>query len=283
MNGGCMHTNSTGPRRARVLIVAGHDSSGGAGVDADRASLRRLPIEAVCVVTAYTDQDDRSVRALGARPVAEWSAEVHAALAEPESELEFGALKFGLLPGAEHVRAAAEIVRTVRAKYGPRFPVIVDPVLGASSGARFLDCEATIALRRELASAGVILTPNLPEALELAGLSALDGGRTQGNDSLALRVRAARILIASGADAVIVKGGHGAEDPVQDLVLSRDGVPHWLRHRRELGGKVRGSGCRFASRLAGELALGRDLESAARAAGRHVARLIATRARWTQV
>lgn len=251
------------------MIIAGHDPSGGAGIDADRASVRRLPIEPVCVVTAWTDQDEHGVRAIGARLPEEWLAEARAASVAP-----IAALKLGLLPGVEHVRAAGEFVREARARHGAQLPIVIDPVLSSSSGARFLDRAAIEALIAELAMTNAILTPNLVEAAELTGVSA-----TEIATSLPTRIRAARMLLAYGGEAVIIKGGHGREDPVRDLVATRGGQLRWLRHQRVPGGKVRGSGCRFATRLAAELALGRSLEAAARVAGRHVAQLIGAHAR----
>src|SRR5439155_7312944 len=145
---------------ARVLVIAGHDPSG-AGLDADRAALADLQVDARFVTTAHTDQDEHRVRSIGAREPRAWLDE---ALAAAEDGID--ALKFGLLPGAEHVIAAAELVRALRAR--EPLDVVVDPVLGASSGARFLDAAAVEALRGELLVEGVIVTPNLAEAAELA-------------------------------------------------------------------------------------------------------------------
>ncbi len=255
--------------RLRLLIVAGHDASGGAGVDADRASVRRLPIETVCVVTAWTDQDDREVRAIGARPPHDWLREARAACAEP-----IAAVKIGLLPGLDHVHAASEFIRDVSALHGAPLPIVVDPVIASSSGTRFLDEAAIDAFLAEIATANVILTPNLIEAAELTGCSL-----TEIATSLPTRIRAARAILARGCAAVVIKGGHSRENPVRDLVATRDGRLAWLRHQRVMGGKIRGSGCRFATRLAAELALGRTLEASGRVAGRHVARLILAHAR----
>lgn len=259
------------PRRdkLRVLIVGGSDSSGGAGVDADRASVRRLPIEPVCVVTAWTEQSEREVRSIGARPPQEWLREARAALGEPVA-----AVKIGLLPGREHVHAASLFIREAIGLVGPSLPIVVDPVISASSGTRFMDEAATSALLDEIATLNVILTPNLVEAAELTGASLAEIAT-----SLPTRIRAARLLLGRGCAAVVIKGGHARENPVRDLVATRDGRLSWLRHQRVPGGKIRGSGCRFATRLAAELALGRTLEAAGRVAGRHVARLILTHAR----
>jgi hydroxymethylpyrimidine/phosphomethylpyrimidine kinase len=248
--------------RPRLLIVAGHDPSG-AGIDADLASVADLEVEPVPIVTARTDQDEHGLRSIGARAPAAWLAEARAA-----SRGGVGALKLGLLPGVEHVRAAAELVRELRAR-DERMPIVLDPVLAASSGGRFLEEEAVEALRAELIALGLIVTPNVPEAAELTMLPA---GPLR--DSLLARLEAARLLVGLGAAAVVLKGGHGSEEPVHDLVIEADGDFRWIDHPRVTGGKVRGSGCRFATRLAARLALGGRLVESAAEAGTHVAERI---------
>ncbi|MBL8863486.1 MAG: bifunctional hydroxymethylpyrimidine kinase/phosphomethylpyrimidine kinase [Planctomycetes bacterium] len=252
--------------RPRVLVVGGRDPSG-AGLDADRDGLAGLELDAAYVATADTDQDDRAVRAIGARDPRRWGAE---ALACAERGCE--ALKFGLLPGAAHVERAARLVRELARGAGPR--VVVDPVIAASSGVRFLAAGDVEALRGELLGLSVIVTPNVPEAAELARVPVDDLAHDPGS-----RIEAARILLGLGAAAVILKGGHGSEEPVLDLLLELGGQPVWLPHPRTRGGRLRGSGCRFAARVAGRLALGEPLEAATRDAGQHVAARIAAAGR----
>ncbi len=243
--------------RPLVLVIAGSDSSGGAGIDADRDALAEFPVELHSVVTAWTRQDDGGVRELGAVDPAAWLEEACAVIREKKP----AALKLGLLPGAEAVSAATRLVAELRADPLDTTPVILDPVIGSSSGHRFLDAVALERLR-ELLALGPILTPNLPEAAELTS-----------RDLAALRARsfereaAARELLEAGAQAVLLKGGHAEESPARDLICTRGGTPRWLEHERLAGRSIRGSGCRFASALAGGLACGETLESAARRAG----------------
>jgi hydroxymethylpyrimidine/phosphomethylpyrimidine kinase len=246
-------------RRRRLLIVAGHDPSG-AGIDADLEAAAGLELEAIPVVTARTDQDAKCVRSIGARACAEWGGEARKA-----ARAGIAAVKFGLLPGAEHVREAAALVAEIAA-----LAVVVDPVIRASSGGVFLDVRSVEVLRGELLSCGVVVTPNLPEAAELACMPLKEL-----ETSCAARLEAARILLALGAAAVVVKGGHGREDPVRDLVAREAGAHRWIERPRVKGGGMRGSGCRFATRLAGGLALGRGLEEATAEAGEYVAGEIA--------
>ncbi len=240
-----------GSPRPRVLVVAGHDPTGGAGVDADREALEAHGAEMIEVVTARTDQDGTRVRSIGARDPEAWLAEARTELArEPV------AVKSGLLPGADHVRALARLLDELEG-----IPVVVDPVLSASGGEPFLDDAGVAALVEELLPRGPVLTPNRPEARRLTGL----------DDPL----DAAKALLERGAAAVVLKGGHADEDPVRDLVLERDAEPVWCSHPRVPGRSLHGSGCRHASALAAGLAAGLPLAEAAAAAGRYVRGLLA--------
>jgi hydroxymethylpyrimidine/phosphomethylpyrimidine kinase len=250
---------------ARVLVVAGHDPTRGAGVDADRAAIERFGAEAECVVTAWTDQDMERVRSLGPVDPRDWLEEARYALAAP-----IGALKSGLLPGAAAVRTLATLIDEIVAQHAvPVVPVVIDPVLAASGGEVFLDDAGIAALLAELPRRGVILTPNVPEAARLSGL---DVERLQADADA--RVEAARVLLERGARAVVLKGGHAADAVVRDLVLERGGEPVWLERPRLPGARLHGSGCRFASAVAAQLARGIPLEVAARAAGDYVAELL---------
>ena len=264
-------------RRVRLLIVSGRDPSG-AGIDADLAAASEPWIEAIPIVTAETDQDAGRVRSIGARDPRTWLEEAReaAGLRGARSAVIAGlpllgidAIKFGLLPGPEHVRAARELVRGVRIASKREIPVVVDPVIAASSGGRFLDWAGVESLRRDLAPCGVVLTPNLPETAEIVSAPLIR--LITAPES---RLASARELLALGAVGVVIKGGHGEEDPVQDLVAEPERPARWLDHPR-IPATIRGSGCRFATRLAAELGRGASLAEAAEEAGRAVAGEIA--------
>lgn len=244
----------------RVLVVAGHDSSGGAGVDADREALAEVGVEPAVVVTAWTRQDAGGVRELGAVEPGTWLDEARRHLGPG-----LGALKFGLLPGTPAVLAA----RTLVGELPPGTPVVLDPVLASSSGTRFHDAASLDALRSELLPAGLWWTPNVPELAELTGG---DPRRLAGTPRL--RLEAARSLLAGGAAGVVVKGGHGGENPVQDLVLPASGDPVWVEHPRIADAVLRGTGCRFASALAAQLARGAAPHEAVGRAGIWITRLL---------
>jgi len=222
----------------RLVACGGLDSSGGAGLDADRDAARALGADLVEVVTCRTEQDDTGVDAV--EPLEGWWRGVG----------QGDALKFGLLPGPEHILAAAHLVRTVSV------PAVVDPVIAASSGHVFLDEAGLVELRRALLAAGPVVTPNLPEAEALTGERDPEAAATR--------------LLELGAAGVVVKGGHGEGPTVRELVLMPGASPRWLEHPRHPG-RLRGTGCRFATALAVELARGACLETACERASALVA------------
>ena len=236
---------------ARLLVLAGKDPSRGAGVDADREAAEHFGVEARLVVTTDTEQDGRRVRSVTPRSPEVWGREAR------ELARAGDVLKTGLLADAAAVREAARVARE-----GDFAWVVVDPVLAASGGEVFLDEAGIEVLLTELVPLGVVLTPNVPEAARLTGADPLELAADP-----AARVACAEGLLERGAGAVLLKGGHGHEDPVQDLCLERGQGPVWACHGRVAGGGLHGSGCRFASAVGALLAGGAGLEEASRQAG----------------
>jgi hydroxymethylpyrimidine/phosphomethylpyrimidine kinase len=238
-----------------LLVLAGHDPTGGAGIDADAEAAAHFGVAADLVITAFTEQDGRRVQAVEPRAEELWMADARSAIrsARPST------LKTGLLPGAAAVHAVARLLTELSRDCPP--VCVVDPVLAASGGETFLDDEGIEALLDELVTRGVILTPNVPEAARLAGLDPAEVAR-----DLEARLRAAEVLLGRGAGAVLLKGGHGGEDPVSDLVLRPGAPPAWIEHPRVPGPGIHGSGCRYATGVAAQLAVGRSLEEAAKEA-----------------
>jgi len=248
--------------RVFVLVCAGHDSSGRAGIDADMQALAASGVGALPVITADTLQEGAAVLSIRPRAEARWVGEVRACHARAR------VWKSGMLGGAAAVEAFAALVDEL----ADGRPVVCDPVLAASGGERFLDAAGVAALRERLLPLGVFVTPNVPEAAELSGLDPAElSGRPEA------RLEAAEWLLEAGAGAVLLKGGHGGEDPVRDLVERRSEAPVWLEHPRVAGGGLRGSGCRFASCVAGGLARGLSLPDAAHRAVEKVAAWIGER------
>ena len=238
----------------RVLVCAGLDPSGGAGLVADLEALAAAGATGWAVATALTAQGPRGARAaVPATPemlVAQVEALLDGARERPR------AVKTGMLGSAENAAALAALLGR---RPLARVPLVVDPVLAASSGLPLLETgDARTALDALLARAA-LATPNWPELESLAG-------RRLGSEEEA--VRAARALPSR---AVLVKGGHRAGAPV-DLLVEARRVTRYAGRRR--AGTARGTGCRLASAIAGLLARGASLDEAVRGAKRLVERYL---------
>lgn len=244
--------------RPAVLVIAGSDSSGGAGLTRDVRTLEAMGADALCAVTAVTAQTD--VRVLGAHrvPADHVRAQIEAAFASRP----IGAVKIGMLAAGETVEAVADALRSA-----PTVPVVLDPVLRASSGAALLE-DGREALRTHLFPLTTLLTPNLPEVAELGG-SVLDLPA----DPVHM-LGWARRLLADGARAVLIKGGHAASAEAADVLVRPGAAPLWLTSPRLASGR-RGTGCALASAIAAALAAGADLPEACRRGRAHVLALLA--------
>ncbi len=250
---------------AWVMAIGGLDPSGGAGLSVDRIAVESVGLNCEVFVTADTDQDDREVRSLGARPGADWRDEC---LERAQRSLP-SAVKFGLLPGRDALMAAAELVDELRGR-SPDLALVLDPVLRSSSGFEFVG-PADIPVLLDLCRRALILTPNLPELEILTG-------RSPGVLELdpIERMAAAQELLDLGLNAVLVKDGHGAGGTVRDWLCVGGGAEPILLERPRVhtaGGAstIRGTGCRFASHLSAGLGLGQSLNRAALQAGAWVA------------
>jgi len=238
----------------RLLVIAGKDSSGGAGVDADLEAVRCCGASAAVVVTAETRQGERGLEALGAREPSAWMVEAKAALEEGVD-----AIKIGLLPGSGHVVAAAGFIQGAL-RVRPEIPIVVDPVFAPTLGGRFLDQAGVEAFREALLPTGCVLTPNLDEAAELTRRDP-----DELRDDFEERIAAARALLEFGAGGVVLTGGH-AEGELLDLVCEAGSDPRRLPLER-VPGAMRGTGCRHSTCIALGLARGQGLMEAATAAG----------------
>lgn len=238
-----------------VLVIAGTDSGGGAGLPRDLRTLAELNVRALCAVTAVTAQSDAQVLGVHVVPAAMVHAQITAAFATGR----VAAVKIGMLATADNVQAVAAALRP-----HPAVPVVLDPVLAASSGAALLDAAGCEALRSLLLPQVSLLTPNIPEAAHL--LSA------EPATSEAQMLAQAHALRARGARAVLVKGGHGAGPEAVDLLLSAQGVQRLAGPR--LPASCRGTGCALASAAAASLASGATLEAACRHAKDYVTALL---------
>jgi hydroxymethylpyrimidine/phosphomethylpyrimidine kinase len=230
-------------RVAAVLSIAGSDSGGGAGIQADLKAFARCGVHGMTAVTAITAQNTVGVSAVEAVSPALIVAQVRA-VAE---DIGVDAVKVGMLGTAETVEAVVEALELVG-----EAPVVVDPVMVAESGASLLDPEAREALIERLLPLAAVVTPNIPEARALTGAT-----EEASQEDLARRV------LALGPEAVVVTGGHSEQ--VVDLLLA-DGEAVAIEGPRHADGASHGSGCTHSSALAAFLARGETPVQAARRA-----------------
>jgi hydroxymethylpyrimidine/phosphomethylpyrimidine kinase len=243
-----------------VLVIAGTDSSGGAGLTRDVATLTHFEVEALCAVTAVTAQTDAAVTAVAKLPAALVTAQIASALATGRVR----ASKIGMLGGAD-------IVAAVSAALPPRerLPLVLDPVLAASSGGELLDASGRAALRAQLLPRTTLLTPNIDEAAALLGEAPAIS-----EDQLIAQGRA---LCALGPTAVLMKGGHARGTLATDWLIATDGSVRSFSAARVMSGR-RGTGCALASAIAAGLAAGLGLAAACEQAKRYVTESLQRRA-----
>jgi hydroxymethylpyrimidine/phosphomethylpyrimidine kinase len=226
-----------------ALTIAGSDSGGGAGIQADLKTFHQFGVFGTTVIVAITAQNTVGVRAVETMPEAMVSAQL-TALAE---DLPPAALKTGMLAEARIVRQVARAIRE-----NGWAPLVVDPVMVSTSGARLLTTEAEEVLREDLLPLAALVTPNLDEAAILTGRAVHDPPSME---------RAGNTLIGFGAGAALVKGGHLTGDQVTDVLVTPDGVRHFTRPRIE-SRSLHGTGCTLSAAITAGFALGWPLEAA---------------------
>ena len=239
----------------RVLTVAGSDSGGGAGIQADLKTMLAHGVHGMSVLAAVTAQNSVGVQGYWELP----ADAVRAQLSSVLDDIGVDAVKTGMLASATLVETVAEVLATVRV------PVVVDPVGVSKHGDALLAADAVAAVRDRLLPVATLVTPNLYEVGQLTGV------KVESEDDLP---RAAAAVLALGPRAVLVKGGHLAGDAV-DLLLTRDGVSRTYRAPRWDNRHTHGTGCTLASAIASRLALGDPLPDAVAAAKDYVTGAIA--------
>ncbi|GAA0663542.1 bifunctional hydroxymethylpyrimidine kinase/phosphomethylpyrimidine kinase [Streptomyces thermocarboxydovorans] len=238
----------------RVLTVAGSDSGGGAGIQADLKTMLALGVHGMSVLTAVTAQNSLGVQ--GA-----WKLPVEAVRAQYRSvvdDIGVQAVKTGMLATAELVEAVAELLA------GTDAPAVVDPVGVSKHGDALLASSALDSVRTRLLPVATVATPNLDEVAQLTGI------RVETPDQMR---RAAAAVLAYGPRWVVIKGGHLPGDAVD--LLTDGSEEHWLRAPRHNNRHTHGTGCTLASAIAAELAKGRPVPDAVSAAKDYVTGAIA--------
>jgi hydroxymethylpyrimidine/phosphomethylpyrimidine kinase len=248
----------TSPHVPVCLSIAGSDSGGGAGIQADLKAFARCGVHGTTAITAITAQNTVAVTRVDPVDPAMVVAQVEAVAAD----FTIGAVKIGMVGGAPTIAAVAAALDALP----DGTPVVLDPVMIAESGARLLPSDAERALIDLLLPRATVVTPNVPEARALSGAHAADAhGTADAHDTADLDGEPlARAVRAAGANAVVVTGGHRAT--ATDVLLTRDGHVVEIPGVRHPDGAAHGSGCTHSSALAAHLALGFDLVEAARAA-----------------
>ena len=236
-------------RIPRVLSIAGSDSGGGAGIQADLKAFARCGVHGMTAITAITAQNTMAVTDVYPLPPAVIVEQVRAVV----EDIGVDAVKIGMLGNTETIEAVVRALDLV-----PGVPVVLDPVMVAESGSRLLDEDAQAALRTLLVPRAAVVTPNVPEARVLAGADPR-GGPGAAAEAEAL----ARAVYALGPPAVVVTGGH--REQAIDVFFDGEQVVE-IPGERYLGGAAHGSGCTHSSALAAHLALGFGPLDAARAA-----------------
>jgi hydroxymethylpyrimidine/phosphomethylpyrimidine kinase len=252
-----------------VLVIAGVDSSGGAGLLRDIRTLTELGVDSLCAVTAVTAQTNSNVSTVHHVPPSVIGAQIAAALATRP----IAAVKIGMLGTSATVGAVAKAL----SPHAGTVPIILDPVLVATSGGVLLDAGGRDAMREQLFPMATLVTPNLPEAAMLLGRAPATPARcnpampTTCEPAPTVKVNPlsdeadvidqARQLLMYGASAILIKGGHADEQHAIDYLVTRSGFVHRFSLRR-VRSTHRGTGCALASAIAARMALGDTLERA---------------------
>jgi hydroxymethylpyrimidine/phosphomethylpyrimidine kinase len=238
---------------ARVLTIAGSDSGGGAGIQADLKTMLAFGVHGMSAVTAITAQN--SVGVQGWWPVPEEA--VRAQVRSVVDDIGVDAVKTGMLGTADTTRLVASLL----AELPDGVPVVVDPVCASKHGDPLIDEDAVAAVRVGLLPVATVITPNLPEAALLAGR---DGSPAE----------LARVLLSYGSAWVLVKGGHATGDPT-DHLFGADGTVTSFTAARSDNRHSHGTGCTLASAIASRLGLGDDVVSAVAAGKEYITGAVA--------
>jgi hydroxymethylpyrimidine/phosphomethylpyrimidine kinase len=244
--------------KGRVLIVAGSDSGGGAGIQADIKAVTMLDAFAMTAITALTAQNTEGVH--GVLPID--PAFIRQQMEVVLDDIGADAVKTGMLHDADVIDTVAAVLE----ERAPAIPLVLDPVMVAKGGAPLIRSDAIDALKRRLVPRAAVLTPNLPEAEILYGRAIADVS--------AMR-EVARALLGLGCRAVLLKGGHLAGDTVHDVLATSSGLKEWTSPRID-SRHTHGTGCTLASAIAAGLAQGMTVEAAVERARAYVQRAIAS-------
>jgi hydroxymethylpyrimidine/phosphomethylpyrimidine kinase len=238
-----------------ALSIAGSDSSGGAGIQADIKTMSAHGVYAMTAVTALTAQNTTGVAGIQEATPEFLSDQLDAVFTDIFPD----AVKIGMVSSAELIEVIAEKLRRYKARH-----IVVDPVMVATSGSRLLQAQALDALKSRLLPLAEVVTPNIPEAEAISGMEIKSADDME---------KVARDIGQKHGCAVLLKGGHSLND-ANDL-LYRDGCCAWFRGRRIDTRNTHGTGCTLSSAIASNLACGMELEAAVQAAKEYISGALA--------
>ncbi|WP_043874638.1 bifunctional hydroxymethylpyrimidine kinase/phosphomethylpyrimidine kinase [Legionella massiliensis] len=241
----------------KALSIAGFDGSGGAGIQADLKTFSAFGCYGMTVLTALPVQNTRGVKSCYELPLQAIEEQLEAIF----SDIRPHSIKIGMLFKAEIVELVADFLKP----YAQEIPIILDPVLVAKSGDLLLMPDALAAMKKQLIPLVTLITPNLPEAEALLGISAVSGHDMP---------RAAAQLLEFGANAVLLKGGHLSDNQASDFLLNRQGESQWFTSARIDSKNTHGTGCTLSAAIAAACALGFDLVDACHVAKHYISKAI---------
>ena len=237
----------------QVLTIAGSDSGGGAGIQADLKTFQERDVFGMSVITAITAQNTTGVQGVHPVPIEmvkqQWTSVL--------SDFNVAAIKTGMLVNGEYMKAVAEVYKEVAS-----IPLVIDPVMIAKGGHPLMEKSAVSVMREILAPLAMVITPNIPEAEALADMSI---------SSKEDMVKAAERLQEKGCRNIVIKGGHAVDaSHADDLLMLENGEQIWLCSERIDTKETHGTGCTFAACIAAELGKGHSVEESVRTAKKFI-------------
>lgn len=231
-------------KQAKILIVAGSDSGGGAGIQADIKSASAMGVYAATAITSITAQNTMGVQAISDVPLDIVRTQIESVMEDIGAHV----VKTGMLSSREIIELVAAAVNKYPAD------LVVDPVMVSKSGAKLLQDDAIDALKKKLLPKAVLVTPNIPEAEVLTGMKI--------NSEADMEAAARKIIADTGCNAVLLKGGHMHSDTLIDILVTSSGAVHKFHSKRIKTNNTHGTGCTYASAIAALVAKGMPLPKA---------------------
>jgi len=226
--------------KSKVLIIAGSDSSGGAGIQADIKTVTSLGCYAMTAITAVTAQNTTGVKSI----VALNSKEISKQIDFTAKDIKPNAIKIGMLHSKEVIEAVIKSIKKIKIK-----EIVLDPVMVAKGGTKLINNTAIIHIKKNLMKKTLLITPNIPEAEILTEI------KIKSTDDM---IRAGKILISKGAKNVLIKGGHLKSKQMNDVFLNKK-IVKLFRSRKFSSKNTHGTGCTLSSAIATYLSCGKDL------------------------